>query len=338
MGIYLDAFKSLVKLNGLKMHSTQEQVATIIDAFISDHLNPSKRSWFHDPKFGVYLYGCVGSGKTMLMDLVRNVVSDQLVQRQHFLGFMQAIRSEFARSSIQQALMRCPQNSLLLLDEFQVNDIADAMILRKVLHELDNKRVKLVCTSNRHPDELYLGGIQRASFLPCIEYIKSRMHVLPLFTEDHRNQSIAKQDSHFYYPINKETEQKLLHSFSSQAASETTATLNVLGRQVVIERVRGASALLDSSWFETTGPSDYLAVCSTFTRLYILNVKKIDGRDQARRFIDFVDCAYEHRVHLTMQMECELNSLFNFSPEWKEEAFAYQRTLSRLQGMQYWSQ
>lgn len=339
MGTFYDAFKALQ----LRPIARQDEVARLIDGFLAE-LFHATRSW-QRPSFGVYLYGSVGSGKSMLMGLVGQLMIESMnVEANHFLPFMQDIRLRIRdRGGVASALQHYNHHSLLLIDEFQVNDIADAMILQSVLLQLDHNGASLMCTGNKAPDELYMGGIQRASFLPCIEFIKQRMHVWSISIEDQRKQQSGKALAKgaggccFVHPINELTEEFIMHAYSAIPFEEQSMHLEVLGRRVTLERTRGPAVLLDHSWLDGAGPADYVALCGRFRCVFLLGMRQIRTRDDARRFIDFIDICYERRVVLWMQLECPVEQLFH-TPHmgWHEEALAKDRTQSRLLEMQSW--
>lgn len=194
---------------------------------------------------GLYVYGGVGCGKTMLMDLFYTFCPFPSKHRIHYNAFMLSVHKRL--HELKQQKITFPmttfcqeyskKNKLLCLDELQVVDVADAMLLRGLLEGLFANNVHLVITSNRPPKDLYLNGIQRQSFLPCIGLIEERLNIVGLESEIDYRQSIDKQDDDgldkrntseadiFMWPITKNTDEKLESMFNSLCEKTAKCTL-----------------------------------------------------------------------------------------------------------------
>lgn len=197
----LAAYRSLVNSGKLVFDSHQFKTVTLLQALHSQlsEYNPKAWSLFRKraPQ-GVYLFGDVGSGKTMTMDLLYNTV-EVPKRRAHWHEFMQSVHAQIHLLKLKRTsdpIAKIAQDIadttwLLCCDELQVTDIADAMILRRLFQELMERNVVFVTTSNRHPNDLYINGIQRSSFIPTIELLKDKLLVHSLNSGiDYRKKSI----------------------------------------------------------------------------------------------------------------------------------------------------
>ncbi|KAI1767244.1 AFG1-like ATPase-domain-containing protein [Hypoxylon sp. FL1150] len=287
---------------------------------------------------GLYLYGDVGSGKTMLMDLFYDTLPSSVKSktRIHFHNFMQDVHKRLHRMKMEHgndidavpfvAADIAEQANVLCFDEFQCTDVADAMILRRLLESLMSHGVVLVTTSNRHPDELYKNGIQRESFIPAIHLLKSRLHVINLDSPtDYRK--IPRPPSGVYHtPLDSHAashiEKWLRFLGDPDAAEPHSETQKVWGREIHVPRVSGRCA-----WFtfqeligRATGAADYLELMRCYDAFIISDVPGMTfrERDLARRFITFIDAVYESRAKLVLTTARPLTELFISQQELRE--------------------
>ncbi|TPX55235.1 hypothetical protein PhCBS80983_g05500 [Powellomyces hirtus] len=328
---------------------------------------------------GLYLYGDVGTGKTMVMDLFYNSNQISRKRRVHFHAFMQDVHRRVHQLRTEKDVTYDPlpiiatelinEAWLLCFDELQVTDITDAMILRRLFDELFKRGMVMVTTSNRHPDELYQNGIQRASFLPTIALLKERCHVHSLNSGiDYRKQEMERL-SVYYAPLNNATHHHVDAVFKKLTEGRTIAprSLTFLGRTLEIPEAADGVAKIPFQQIcgEPHSAADYLEVVNSFHTIVLTDIPRMTliHRNEARRFITFIDTMYENKTKLLISAETDLQNLFTgnegegsgygagerllmddlkLSTEHlkssiftgSEEVFAFQRAVSRLVEMQ----
>ncbi|KAM7186165.1 AFG1-like ATPase domain containing protein [Naviculisporaceae sp. PSN 640] len=291
---------------------------------------------------GLYLYGDVGSGKTMLMDLFYHTLPSTVRSktRIHFHNFMQDVHKRLHKMKMQYgsdidavpfvAAEIAEQGNVLCFDEFQCTDVADAMILRRLLEALMSHGVVLVTTSNRHPDELYKNGIQRDSFIPAIHLLKNRLHVINLdSTTDYRK--IPRPPSGVYHsPLDNHAAshaEKWFRFLGDPEEPEPHPEVQrVWGRDIVVPRVSGRCAwfTFDELIGKPTSAADYIELMRSYDAFIVTEVPGMTyrQRDLARRFITFIDAVYESHAKLVLTTAVPLAELFVSRQEIQESLLA----------------
>lgn len=297
-----------------------------------------------------YLYGDVGRGKSMLMELFFEACPIAQKRRVHFHAFMQEVhgfihqwRQNNRGDPIQPLAKKLRQDTLLLcFDEFQVNDITDAMILARLFGALFDLGIIMVATSNRHPDDLYKGGLQRDRFLPFIALLKENANISKLQAkEDYRLAHLRSLSTTYYSPLDENADNFLRQSFNelTNHAPMVPGSIHVQGRQVTLSTIHGDIAMTTFNELcgNPLGPADYLEIACDFSTLLIADIPHLspENRDEAKRFVTLIDALYEHKVKLICTAEVNPNELYPTG----ESAFEFERTVSRLMEMQsesYW--
>lgn len=290
--------------------------------------SPASSAYNTATPHGLYLYGDVGTGKTMLMDLFYNTLPARIThkRRVHFHAFMLDVHKRIHATKaagagdpiVPVARDLANQAHVLCLDEFQVTDIADAMILRRLLDALLERGVVCVLTSNRHPDELYKNGIQRTSFLPAIDLLKSHFNVTDLDSgTDYRR--VPRALSHTYFsPLNSATRAAVDAQFDALTENLPIldgATIRLWGRGLTVPRSAGSVAQFTFSELcgRPLGAADYLELTQRYGTLFVTDVPRmgLNEKDKARRFITFIDACYESKTRLFVSSEVPIFEIFS---------------------------
>ncbi len=343
----LRKYNTLLDKNGWKSDPEQVMALRILGNLLKDLTIKRKFSFFKKPKEikGVYLYGGVGRGKSMLMDLFFSEVPQNIKKRRvHFHEFMiethdwlHVHRGKDMEDLLPSYAHHVAQNiRLLCFDEFHVTDVADAMILGRLFTALLEKGVVVVATSNWAPDNLYEGGLQRQLFLPFIELLKQRLRIVHLDSEtDYRQLSDPDQNMYYFFPLNNDTKKKADQLFKELSGGQAVEKkiLKVKGRQLEIDAANDIARFDFSDLCEQPlGAEDYIQIAKSYHTILIENVPilKAAKRNEAKRFILLIDCFYEARSRLIITAEADIDALY----EGSDHAFEFDRTISRLMEMQ----
>ncbi len=295
------------------------------------------------PVSGLYLFGGVGRGKSMLMDIFFDAAPVARKRRTHFHAFMQevhagvhAARLRGVADPLAPVVDRIAREAALLcFDEVQVSDITDAMILGRLFEGLFAREVVVVATSNRPPDDLYKDGLNRALFLPFIAMLRQRLDLHELSGPiDHRLRGLADR-RRWLSPLGPATRAAMDETWAVVAAGAAVAplTLMVQGRALTLERCAAGAARagFEALCARPLGAADYLALAGAVHTLMLEDVPVL-GRaraNEAKRFVTLIDALYEARATLIVSSEAEPGALY---PE-GEGAFEFARTVSRLMEM-----
>ena len=359
MGDILEIYEARVRTGQLAPDLAQADVAARLDE-LAGKLGRTKSGFLIRPKppRGLYIWGGVGRGKSMLMDLFFDHVPVKRKLRTHFHDFMlethafiakwrkmddAARRSHeaYVRSAgddpIAPAAKRiADQARLLCFDEFFVTDITDAMILGRLFEQLWDRDVTVVATSNRHPDDLYKNGVNRQLFKPFIEMIKTKSHVVELVAErDYRLERLQAAPV-YYHPIDADADKAMDAAWARMTggATEIAETLTIQGRSVLVPRTAAGCARINFADFceRPLGAADYLALARRFHTVFIDRTPKLSpaNRNAAKRFVTLVDALYEARAKLVISADAEPDELYTEG----DGAFEFERTASRLFEMQ----
>ena len=297
-----------------------------------------------DAPQGLYMFGGVGRGKTMLMDIFFDGAQVALKRRIHFHAFMlevqdrlHALRKDRRADPLARLGGEIADEAwLLCFDEFQVENIADAMILGRLFEALLARGVVVVATGNVAPGDLYRDGLQRDRFEPFIELIRERLDLLALEgAVDYRRLRI-RDLTVYHTPLGPAADRALEESFLAltEGAAACPAQIPVLGRAVHVPRAaRGVAAFtFEALCGRPLGAADYLALARNFHTLVLDGVPRLHAAraDEARRFVNLVDALYENKVKLVMSAEAPPDGLYPAG----DAAFAFKRAVSRLHEMQ----
>ncbi len=360
----IDAYQALLDGGEIKPDSSQmaamEKLQGLHEGLLEYSPQMGKKGWMKRlnlgggktlPPQGLYMWGGVGRGKSMLMDLFFDTTTIEDRQRVHFHAFMlevhkrlhsfrEAVKAGQAneKSDPLVALARVITDRawLLCFDEFHVTDIADAMILGRLFETLFDAGVVVVATSNRPPKDLYKDGLQREQFLPFIDRIEQQLDVMELDSGiDYRLDRLKEMET-FLTPADAAADEKMDADFHdlSIGGHARPVVLHVQGREIKIPKESEGVAMADFSDLceENLGPADYLAIAENFHTVLLRHIPKLgpENRNAAKRFVTLIDALYEAKVNFICSADVPPTELYTEG----DGAFEFERTVSRLMEMQ----
>ena len=351
------AYLQRVEDGRLTLDQAQREAARLLDDVLANLKSAKPAGFFRkaDKVTGLYLWGGVGRGKSMLMDLFSSL-SPVPVRRAHFHEFMAGVHDDFndwrnmdesARKKSDHYVRSAGSDPvapvakkiadsarLLCFDEFQVSQIADAMILSRLFEQLFDRGVTVVATSNRHPDELYKDGLNRQLFLPFIERLKSECDVFELVSDrDYRLERLTEAPVWHAPAANATAAMDRAFDRLTMGAEPRQCSLRVKGRDLPIPReAAGVARFAFADLCERPlGPIDYLAIAANFHTVLIDNIPRLgtEKRNEAARFVSLIDALYEAKVKLIASANADPDDLYPSG----DGSFEFQRTVSRLHEM-----
>lgn len=293
---------------------------------------------------GLYIWGGVGRGKTMLMDGFFDALPEGVPKRRvHYHEFMIGVHDEMHKArrtgGADKAILKfadriAKESRVLCFDEFHVTDIADAMILGRLFAALFDAGAVCVMTSNWPPEKLYDGGLQRDRFLPFIETLKNHMDVIELDGGvDYRMKTLTDTGVYFW-PLTKREKADDVFSRLTGGAKPVAEGLSVKGRIIHVDTVaKGIARFTFAQLCERPmGAEDYLAIAHAYHTVFLEGIPKLgyDRRNEAKRLMTLVDSFYDRGTKLIVTADAPPDQLYR-GPD---HEFEFQRTVSRLIEMQ----
>jgi cell division protein ZapE len=346
----LESYEKRVAAGELRADSGQEYAAARLQDLSERLTRPRRKSWFggrpEAPK-GLYFWGGVGRGKTMLMDLFYDSLPAHVSKkRTHFHEFMIEVHDylhaqrkiQNGRKSGAEALLVqfakkvAADSRVLCFDEFHVTDIADAMILGRLFTALFNEGVTVVATSNWPPHNLYSSGLQRELFLPFISLLQKNVETVAINGPvDYRLQALT--DSGVWFAAQDRKADALFEKLTDGAKPQKEE-LEVKGRRVPVNKTAKGVARFKFAELcgAALGAEDYLAVAERYHTVFLEDVPKLDDtkRNETKRLMTLVDIFYDHAVKFVVTAETPPEKIYSGT----QYEFEFQRTVSRLVEMQ----
>ena len=349
----LAAYDALIAAGELRPDAEQRAAAIRLDTLAVELEIPKKAGLFARltgrggtaPR-GVYMFGDVGRGKSMLMDLFFANVAVDRKRRVHFSEFMLEVHGRIAIERRKEsgdpiapvAAALAEETRLLAFDEMMVTNSPDAMILSRLFTALIEAGVTMVTTSNRAPGDLYKNGLNREHFLPFIALIEGRLDVVTLNGPiDYRRDRLGQQNT-WLVPNGPEATANLSAAFFRLTDHEVTEPipsedLAVQGRTLHVPKTLKGVAVFSFKKLcgEARGAADYLAIARRYHTVILVGIPQLgpENRNEAARFVQLIDALYEHKVKLLAAADAEPDALY---PE-GDGRFEFQRTVSRLEEM-----
>ena len=347
----VERYRALVAEKKLTGDPEQERVSAALEMLATqlESYTPGRKSLFGfgraaPPPRGLYIHGPVGRGKSMLMDLFYENIDFAPKRRVHFHDFMAEVhagakhwRENDPGNEISRVAAHIRERAMLLcFDEFQVSDIADAMILSRLFSALMDTGVVIVATSNRHPRDLYENGINRQLFVPAIDLIEARMDILKLDGPIDYRLAHLERARVYFTPLGKDADAALdtIWRDLTGVARGTPSDLDLLGRKLrVPEQARGVARFtFEELCVAALGPQDFLAIADAFHALVVTGIPRLapEKRNEAKRFVTLIDALYERSAKLVCTAAAPPHELYPAG----DGAFEFERTSSRLIEMQ----
>lgn len=357
------AYEKLIASGHIELDPNQIKLVALFDELLAklDKKRLSRKSsslgWLfgkkaNEPIKGLYIWGDVGRGKSMLMDMFFEMLPHKRKRRAHFNDFMQDAqerihnhREAFKRGETSQedpiptiALTLAEEASVLCFDEFTVTDIADAMILGRLFEAMFAEGVVVVATSNVQPKNLYTNGLNRKIFLPFIDLLTENVEIFNLDARTDFRLEKLDQAPVYYVPLNSKTQKAMDETWLRLTGTNegTPETLKLKGRELEIPQVASGVARVSfkTLCLEPRSAADYLALARNYHTVFLTHVRVMQREDHnaAKRFILLIDTLYDNHIRIVVSAEAKPDALYTATSG--TEAFEFKRTISRLHEMQ----
>ncbi len=341
----LEAYNSKIESGDIAKDADQARASNALQRLYNDVTVKKSFLSKKKPIKGVYLYGGVGRGKSMLMDLFVTHLPESIKKRRvHFHAFMietqDWLHERRAGKAVDNLLPQyakyvAENTRVLCFDEFHVTDVADAMLLSRLFTALFDHGVAIVSTSNWQPDRLYEGGLQRERFLPFIALVKERMDVVDVgFGTDYRKEALQNLET-YLYPLNAQTQAKVDVFFKnlSRGYDGVEEVVRVKGRDIKVAAAGDVARFTFQQLCEQPhGAEDYLRIAEKFHTVFLEGIPKLgyDRNNEAKRLMTFVDVMYDMRRRVIFTADAAPEKLYHGD----KYDYEFERTISRLQEMQ----
>lgn len=321
-----------ISKTGLKKDLKQQKLLHVLEKNFAT--NERKKLWKKRKFHGVYVYGSVGTGKSTVIDLFSQNFFD-MKEMLHFSNFMHFVHEELQILQNQKNPLRIvikklsSEIQLLIIDEFEIFDIVNAMILGEILHEIIKNKLNLIVISNIPPHLLYKNGLQREKFLKTIALIEQSMEIFDLSNDfDYRREKDLHKEQRFF--INLDVKKKFIDIYNQTEKKIFT----IQNRNLILNHCIENECFLEFEEIceSNLGSQDYKMIAQNFSTIYLNNIPIFDkqNQDSCARFIKFIDKIYLHKVKLFCSAKTDLQNLFQDGMKKNE----FKRTLSRLIEMQ----
>ncbi len=356
---FIESYKRLFVKSGLDLDNQQKNFMLFLSGYYQDLRKFFRKRaksffslWIHKPK-NLYLYGSVGIGKSlMLKSFLLKLVEDGILPEKkllqiHLHQFLLMVHNKLSsqrklnndKDGIIKEIVNdfAKEFSLIYLDEFAVNDIVDAMLLGKLLEELNKQKIIIITSSNLVPKDLYKDGVQRESFLPTISFIQENYFIYHLSSDkDYRSFKLSDNNNVKLVTTSTESEMFLSSILSWLGVREfKQKKLHFLGRDLYIAKSYMYLSVFtfDELFSSDINNNDYEQILNNFQVIVIKDVREIqkDEKNILRRFINFIDLVFEKRTKLIIITYVNLQEIY---PN-KSNVFELTRTLSRLDEISY---
>ncbi|MEM9433572.1 MAG: cell division protein ZapE [Pseudomonadota bacterium] len=345
-----ETYRALIKSGELHEDRAQAELIPKFDKLLEAlEEKPKSKGLFGrfsadiEPIMGLYIWGGVGRGKSMLMDLFYDHVQEPRKKRIHFHAFMQEVHHalyEARKTDTKDPILPVAkaiiaETRVLCFDEMQITDITDAMIVGRLFEKLLEAGSVVITTSNRPPDDLYKDGLNRDLFVPFIEQIKTHLEIYKLESPtDYRRNRLSSSETYFC-PADAVASEKIAQVWSDLTGGKAAPHDIVVGTRKV-QLTQFHNSMARAKFFDLCGnplgPADYLALARAVRLLVLEDIPRLSrsNYNAAKRFVTLIDALYEAKVRLICSAADTPERLYVEG----EGAFEFERTASRLVEMQ----